>query len=629
MQVCSFDIFDTVVTRRLSSPTDVFILLGESLAVEGIRVPPPRLFRHLRIRSERWARRLDSNQEVLISDIYKLLGLLLLWSSQQRKRAIELEMQIEFDILQATSYGLAEVRKARSDKKKIVFVSDMYLEGSFLRQLLMREGLAMSEDLVVVSGEWKASKSKQTIWPILLDKLSLMPDNLFHQGDNLESDVKSPSIFGINSRRLGTSDMSRWEEWRPQTSPLEVRDWGGIAALCRISRGQHPDPDEYWKQLGAGVIGPMLSGFVCWLYERAQAAGITTLWFLSRDGWLLHQAAEIYGRPEGIDLKYIGVSRNFLRSAHQGARPLNELFSGSRNVTWALVQDRLYFSSADMNQLQKCMNLEHMPKDRTIPLDIQNDILECLTKSEWASLRTTRASEAGNKVRSYLDQLANNSGSIGLVDIGWAGSSQSMLESICPAVCHGYYLGLCNSKVENSKSAWLYDLSMQKGCTQLNSFQRMIEALIGCDCGPLVGYIKANEVWTPQFSLDYRHESTPGRQEMQKVALDFVKLSVHPEYSKWYTNDNLRVFASRNLINLLETPDARDIMSFSQWRITTDDAHQDTVMPVQGFDFYRLARCLTKKEAWGLIWPQAAFANTSQPMSVFLKLLFIVRSLVS
>lgn len=606
----SFDIFDTVLTRRLSCPIDVFSILDARLMREGIRRPPMGLFRVLRVRCERWSRRLEPSYEVLLPDIYHLLGKFLFWTEKQRQRAAQIEREIECEMLCATPFGLAAVRQAREQGRKVAFVSDMYLDSLFLREILEREGIAQEEDCVAVSGEWKASKAGEKIWPILLEKLRIAPEQLLHQGDHPHSDVASPARFGIASRRIGTSVVSRWEQWQSRRSPLSAEQWGSIAALSRMARASCEEPDGYWAQLGTGTLGPLITGFLAWLIQRAKRDGITTLWFLSRDAWLFYQAALIVCPAEGLDFRYIGINRNQLRFALEGARPLEELYAGTRRVTWHLVSERLHFSAQDMAQVREAMGQPNNTADQVLGTDMRDALLALLRSEEWTQRREKRAAEAGHAARAYLAQESVGASGIGIVDVGWVGRSQDMLSQLCPIVKQGYYLGLSHAKPQEKKAAWLYDIGARQGASELNSFQRMIEALIGSESGPLEGYREQDGRWVPQFSAMNSSESTPGREKMHQAAMEFVKLSTVDAYRNWWCAEDMLVVARHNMRQLLEHPEPRDLRAFEPWQVTTDDAHQDSVMPAQGFDRKRLSQCLAKKEPWGLIWPQAAWNNS-------------------
>lgn len=623
----SFDIFDTVVTRRLARPVDVFTILGERLREEGIRVPPFGLFRLLRIRCERWSRRFDPSQEVALLDIHRMMGRFLAWSGPEVVRAAEVEREVEASVLTSTPHGRRAVEDARRAGTRIAYVSDMYLDGNFLRSILRREGLYADGDLLAVSVEWKASKSRGSIWQPLLERLGVSPQEVLHQGDNPQSDVDSARAAGIMAQRLGTSEVSLWEvpPWRQTAENLSLH--GGIAAISRMSRAACTDPDNYWTQLGACCIGPMIRGFVAWLVARAKEDGISTLWFLSRDGWLFYQAALICCQDSELDFQYVGINRNQLRFAIEGARPLEELFADSRSISWDLVLERLHFSKLDIKSLQHELGFSRETSVSTLSASEQSVLRDLLRSDRWSRLRELRATEAAQAIQSYLAQCAAGAKKIGLVDVGWQGRSQDILEMLCPAVSRGYYLGLSQHQPSDRKVSWLFDLGRQQGIMQLNNFQRMIETLIGSDSGPLAGYRHDSGVWKPVFASSNSKESTPGRASMHTAALEFVKMSDHIAYRRWWKTEQLLIIASNNLKRLLEKPRSQDLKAFRNWQVTTDDAHQDSVRPALGFDLNRLVRCLKRQEPWGLIWPQAAIRNSSKQLSFMLRIIVFARKL--
>jgi hypothetical protein len=546
--------------------------------------------------------------------------MVLLWTKKQRQRATEIEMEIESEFLCATPFGLDAVRRARDHSVSVAFVSDMYLCSHFITLILKREGVARAGDLIAVSGEWKASKAKEKIWPLLMSKLEIAPENLFHQGDHPESDIESPSKFGIKSRRLGTSVVSRWERWCPHHSVLSTEEWGGIAALSRITRNSCEEPDNYWTQLGSGVIGPILTGFVTWLLDLAERDGMKTLWFLSRDGWLFYQAARHLNRNNNLQLEYVGINRLHLRCALDEKLSLDQLFSDSRSITWLLVAERLCLGTNELDELQKSVGIE-CSIYTSITSDVQRRLLLTLESPKWKEICESKVRLLGSNANSYLRQCLNESaGEIGLVDVGWVGRIQDGLSVLSPKIKRGYYLGLSKSvKLEKSKSAWLYDRRSGQGACSLDSFQRMIEVLIGREIGPLLGYDCNDEKWHPRFATSEKVEIALGRNRVHSAALSFVQLSADPAFSTWWSSQSMKSFASSNLTSLFEQPSHLDAREFLPWRITTDDAHQDAIQPARGFNRSRILACLYGKEPWGMIWPQAALRNSDTISRFFMK----------
>lgn len=609
----TFDVFDTVLTRRVAQPADVFEILANELRESGIRVPPAGGFRWLRIRAERWARRGAEGGDVTIEEIYRLLSRLLRWSDAERELAMTRELDLESSLLSATPLGLKAVEDARVKGLRVAFVSDMYLREQFLRRLLEREGLWREGDLVAVSCEWKASKANGRIWEPLLAKLGVAPREVLHQGDNPHSDVESPRRAGLSSVRLGTAESSRWEEAPEGSGVAGIRSYGGLAALSRLARAQRPAPDDYWTSLGSGMLGPLLAGFAKWTLDQARQDGVETLWFLSRDGWWFHQAARLLARPGDPRLVYLGINRRQLQLALGQAPRLDEatLFDGSRQHTLRLVGSRLALDAEALSGLAGELGLE--PEALLGPTDKRRTI-NLLATPDWVRRRQDCLSKASGPVQAYLKQeFSGAQGRIGVVDVGWKGRSQDLLDRISglgqPLM--GYYLGLTRRPdVAPTKKGWLFDLARGEGAMALDRHERLFEVLVGGVSGPLRGYVKGAEAWQPDFEPFERGESAPGRDEAQAAALAFVTLLNHERYREWWSPETLRAFAICNLNRLFEHPTADDAGQFLNWTISTDEAHLDSVPLAQGYDLQRIRACIQKREPWGWIWPGASLRNS-------------------
>jgi FMN phosphatase YigB (HAD superfamily) len=629
--VFSFDIFDTVLTRRLSRPVDVFTLLGERLREEGIRVPPFGLFSLLRTRCERWSRRFQPSFEVLLPDIYDLLGGLLLWSEAQKIRAAKLERQIEASLLRITPLGREAVRLARATGGRIAFVSDMYLEEEFLRSILIREGLFKEGDLIAVSGEWKMSKTGGTIWKRLIETLGVSADEIFHRGDNIHSDVKSPQVAGIVAARLGTAEVSRWEEWPRRSTKDDLTQQGGIAAMSRLARAQCEDPDDYWTCLGAGVLGPILAGFTAWLHENSRRENIGTLWFLSRDGWLLLESARLMARSDSPKLSYLCASRRQLQLALVDPAQGDALLEDSRCPSLRLVGSRLSIPADALRELALELDLAEDSLDEVLDPATRRRLAAALEAKAWRDRLKEWKEEASRAVRGYLSGMQKQvSGALAVVDVGWQGRSQDHLECLLPntAGVRGYYIGYAGSAGDSvAKAGWIYDHSKNVVSAALHAHQRMFEVLIGGVSGPLKGYQLIDGNWQPIFEETEKGEFAPGRERAQKAALEFVRIAANPTYSDWWSVDTLHQVSRLNLDYLFLHPTDEDARQFETWTASTDDAHLDGVPLARGFDLSRILACFRKQQPWAMLWPQASLKNSTRCGSVVMKAIVALRNL--
>lgn len=613
LSCATFDIFDTVLTRRVAKPSDVFFLLADQLRESGIRCLSAGAFCWLRVRAERWARRGAEGGDVTIDGIYQLLAGILRWSASDRQTAMQTELDLESSLLVATPLGLRTVAKVRSEGLRVAFVSDMYLRDHFLQGLLEREGLWRKDDLLAVSCEWKSSKANGRVWAPLLAKLEVPSGEVLHQGDNPHSDVESPRRAGLSSARLGTAESSRWEEAPEGSGVVGIREFGGLAALSRLARAECSSPDDYWTCLGSGMLGPMLAGFARWTLDQAREDGVETLWFLSRDGWLFHQAAQSLARPGDPRLVYLGINRRQLQLALGQAPGIDEvsLFEGSRQHTLRLVASRLALDVGTLSQLAEEVGLApEAVLDRTD----KGRVIELLRTPVWEGRRRECLSKASGPVKGYLEQeFSAAKGQIGVVDVGWKGRSQDLLDQLSglDRPLMGYYLGLTRRpQVTSAKKGWLFDLARGEGAMALDRHERLFEVLVGGVSGPLRGYVKGAEGWQPDFEAFERGEAAPGREEAQAAAHSFVAQLNHERYQDWWNAVNLKAFAICNLNRLFERPTLDDAGRFLDWTISTDEAHLDSVPLAQGYDFRRIRACVQKQEPWGWIWPQASLRNS-------------------
>ncbi|MFD0892786.1 hypothetical protein KBB96_15290 [Luteolibacter ambystomatis] len=613
--VSTFDVFDTVLTRRTALPVDIFMLLGAKLREEGVRVPSAGMFRALRVRAERWSRRMEPGGEVTLEDIHRMLGRLLGWSEEDRRRSVSLELSLEEEFLTATPHGRAAVNAARNEGRRVAFVSDMYLAPSFIRRILERENLILPGDLLAVSGEWKVTKGRGDMWPRLLAELEAAPHEILHRGDNRHGDVVSPGRAGLKAERLGTAEASRWEDWSRYHGPEDIRRFGGIAALCRTARAGMEEPDEFWTSLGAGVLGPLLAGFAFWILEQARRDAVRTIWFLSRDGLLPLEAARIFADADSPKLEYLCAGRRQLQLALSAETATGDLFEGSRLASLQLLGSRFALDERALHDLREEAGLPATGLLERLNAAARSRITEILAGPAWQARIAAARHQAGEPVRQYLGQMADQAaGRVAVADVGWRGSSQDLLNRLLPANAPlwGYYLGLTGSgPTPEHKAAWLYNRPEGEGDLALDRHQRLFEVLLGGAAGPLQGYERNSGKWEPVFAMAEAGEHAPGRERAQKAALAFVRLAADPLYRSWWTLEDLHGITTRNLLRLFEHPDATDALHFADWTVTTDEAHADSVALAKGYDVARIRTCLFQGEPWAWLWPAASLRNSS------------------
>ena len=121
-KVVSFDIFDTLLKRNVSKPTDVFGYIEQKFGIEN--------FKQKRIEAERIARSQSFDSEISLMDIYNQYGI----------DYSNVELQAESELL-TLNQDMFLVFQEAVKNKTVILTSDMYLPETFIVDILNREGI--------------------------------------------------------------------------------------------------------------------------------------------------------------------------------------------------------------------------------------------------------------------------------------------------------------------------------------------------------------------------------------------------------------------------------------------------------------------------------------------------------
>lgn len=315
--VVSFDIFDTLVTRRVLWPTDVFQLVERSLNDHGVNIP----FAHWRISAERTCGKETDSPSV--SMVYERLRCEYGLDETVIQMARELEFQMEKHVLLPRA-AMADILRYALKKSKTVFLtSDMYYPRETIQSLLEICGITGYHD-ILISCEWGKSKAVGGLYEILKEKAR--GESILHIGDHGEADIKQAAGHGIDSYQVMSGrDMlssSSAAYLLDSAKSLDDRLLLGamIADLCN-------DPfslNVYQGKLQinschelALLFLPVTGLFFSFIIR--QASGYDAVLFPSRDGFFLHKLyceAREERRAEALpEAFYFYASRSAVSSA--------------------------------------------------------------------------------------------------------------------------------------------------------------------------------------------------------------------------------------------------------------------------------------------------------------------------
>ena len=411
------------------------------------------------------------------------------------------EMEMEQRVCFPVTEGRRLLAAARERGEQVLFVSDMYLSGDFLRHLLGMHGFWQEGDLLYVSHEQGAAKHGGLFQKICQD-LSLAPSQILHTGDNFRADVLAPRALGIRTVHFRATEPSRYEiEW----SQKGGKDGAAVADALRAARLQFPeslgDREKILWETACGVAAPLFLAYVSWLGQEARKIGLERLYFVSRDGLIFKKIYDVLFADDrtfprshylyGSRQAWSGVRAAFLREddmealvATPGALSLRQFYGRcgwpmppSIQLAWARPAPAL---------------------DDPLRPEQRRQLAEFMRSGELREAVVAQGERRLREARAFLQQEGLGTGRYGLVDLGWYGNLQSFLERILPEnpPVAGFYLELksnSGSCRRPSRKAFL-----PFGCfrgIQGSVATTLLEILAAAPHGTVWGYECRNKKW--------------------------------------------------------------------------------------------------------------------------------------
>ena len=178
-EIISFDVFDTLITRLVSRPIDVFEIVERRAKFIGLDADG---FASLRVDAERAARS-HILPEVTLDDIYSELVIISPRYASLAEKLECIELQVEKDVCVVRPWGARLYEDARASGAIIVITTDIYLPEYFMNELLSHCGYTGFQQLLV-SSCCHATKADGSIYKLLLENYDVPADKVLHIGDN-------------------------------------------------------------------------------------------------------------------------------------------------------------------------------------------------------------------------------------------------------------------------------------------------------------------------------------------------------------------------------------------------------------------------------------------------------------
>ncbi|KAB8334853.1 hypothetical protein SD80_000200 [Scytonema tolypothrichoides VB-61278] len=523
MQISSFDVFDTVLTRVVGTPKAFFLLLGKRLASLSLINSTPEAFVHARTTAEFRAYS-NIGEKYSLQQIYTEVAIALRLNDEQREKIMHIECALESELIRPIPIARDLIQTARNQGKRVIFVSDMYLPAEFIKEQLVRHSFWADGDELYVSYEYGKSKATGELFRELLNREGVSPAEVSHYGNDLRIDVQGAKKVGLKAQHFSEGNLNRYEQKLESHSYATEGLSSAMAGASRLVRLQVPvssSKEEALRDVAAGVVAPTLVGYVLWILQQAQLMGLKRLYFVSRDGQVLLEIARrlvgklnfpcelryIYGSRLSWNLPAV-VSLDQQQALEMLKRP-SWILDGTSNVSIQDFLARVSIAPQEIRDSLAAVGFKEEDWSRILsPQEVQA-LHPVLDKPEVSELILQKAVQKQQVLMKYLDQEGVlDSIPKGLVDVGWFGSSYDSLAAIVKTngatLDVGLFYGLkSNSKgnQSDSKKGYFFDQRTRTGFKDVLPELGIVplEMFCSADHGTVLGFMEEGDQVRPVF----------------------------------------------------------------------------------------------------------------------------------
>jgi len=536
-KVYSFDVFDTLITRKVGLPEHVFLLTGRRISEELKLEIDASYFANARILAERQLIQMGVHNAA-IDNIYDQLARNIDISQQLAYKIAQIELETERENLLPIPKNIKLLEGLRDEGAMILYVSDMYLSGEIIKQILSDHGIYAQGEKIYVSCDYGASKVNGKLFEIILKDLAIKADDLHHYGNSLKGEIKGAQKIGASCTFLPEGNLNRYEkflaqaEFRFRVGENELLDYSKMAAASRYSRLQGNGRKKQIYDVAASVASPILYKFVANVLRNAHGK---TVYFLARDGYIMRKIAERINKNGhyNCDIKYLYISREILILSRIGnltdADYIKNLLAIYAMETLRNTLRKLSIKESIINEI----GLNKHQLDKTI-IDFEKDELERIFLNK--KIHSDILKESENKRRRLLaylktEEFLDRKGTV-IVDVGWALTIQNYLVEILKELevefPEGFYIGI-NETADSSikrgkKNGYFWDHRKNKFHINAPRIIQVFEVICSAPHGQTVDYnVKSNLVKPVLNDYETKHLNDWGLKDLEDGILNSLE----------------------------------------------------------------------------------------------------------
>lgn len=506
----SFDIFDTLVKRNISSPKDVFdIVSNHSKSIitmdEGLLDFPFK-----RIQAEKKARKDKSGTEITLQDIYNEINIEL----EDKNYLMKCEIETEYQVCVPNFLIKRLYDRCINSGKRVLITSDMYLPECVISKILQQCGYKNYYKLYLSSSVGKQKATGELFLHILND-LKIKGSELVHIGDNKKADVLAPFQKGIKAiyvkrQNINTNFVDKKQIYDEMHSPF-------VLVNNMIEKYKYNSEVFRW---GYEAYGPLIYGFCKWVNKVAHENDVQHIFFLARDMYLIK---DIYKEMFPDDsISYLEISRKSLRKLYVlKKKNLNAIFDTMARKKYTLKE---ICNSLDIDIdyiIRKCEKETIYIKDKDI---FSEEEIPCFKQIEKIFLEVLK------EKKDYAEEYLRREGLLeskktAIVDIGWHGTIQNMLEKITLQKYVGIYFGSTKRKdfADMTLYGYWYETTDENSILAKLTMISILEVMLFPKKGTTLAYEEKGGLIVPIYASCETSDKYSIISDFQMGARQFVK----------------------------------------------------------------------------------------------------------
>lgn len=545
--VISFDIFDTLLYRKVSKIEELFEKIEKKIKERNMIVED---FCFKRKNAEIEAKK-KYGYYYTIEDIYQQLNI----EENIKKEILKLELEEEY-INCFPNYTIKLLyKKLKKLNKKIIFTTDMYLPKEQIEKMILKCGY--EKEKIFLSCEIKKSKRDKSIYFYILNNLKLNKNDIIHVGDAKRSDYLNSKLCGIRSILI-----------KPKCRE-EIKIYNYIIEL--------KENQNRYYQYGLRIFAPVFLGFCGWLHQEFENNDIKKVFFFTREGEFFLKLYKIL-YPNN-DMKLLYISRKAIVSANVKSM-LQEVNKENFNRIFSLKL------TETIEEFFKRINLEYSDyHKKAIKYNLNKEMLIRENKENFVDFILNIKESLENQTEKYEKNLLkyllqeNFNGRVAIVDIGWAGSIQYNLEKFCiknniSININGFYLGVDNTFAMNKKG-YLYSPENLYLKNKILSFSGLLEIVTMPNFGSTLYYENFENKVVPKLDKNEFGKEYEKINNIQIGVIDFFE-SYLKEKNKYQFNYKFKSL-NKNFLAFGLRPLKKEILDFSKLNFYDNNSTQKII----------------------------------------------------